>query len=62
MLEGGVPSPMADFLVAFYGLMREGSTDFVTDTVPEVTGGTGRTLGAFAREHASSFDASGPSR
>jgi uncharacterized protein YbjT (DUF2867 family) len=55
MVERGLPAPFADFLVAFYGLVRDGATDFVTNTVPEVTGAPGRTFAAFAEEHASAF-------
>jgi len=55
MVERGLPAPFADFLVAFYGLVRDGATDFVTETVSEVTGAPGRTFGAFAEEHASAF-------
>ena len=55
MVENGLPAPFADFLVAFYGLVSEGATDFVTQSVPEVTGAPGRTFGAFAQEHASAF-------
>jgi uncharacterized protein YbjT (DUF2867 family) len=55
MVENGLPAPFADFLVAFYGLVRDGSTDFVTETVPEVTGAPGRTFAAFAEDHASAF-------
>lgn len=55
MVQNGLPPSFAEFLVAFYGLVSEGATDFVTETVPRVTGAPGRTFGAFAREHASSF-------
>jgi uncharacterized protein YbjT (DUF2867 family) len=55
MVEKGLPAPFADFLVAFYGLVRDGATDFVTQTVPEVTGAPGRTFAAFAEEHASAL-------
>jgi hypothetical protein len=55
MVEKGLPAPFAEFLVAFYGLVRDGATDFVTETVSEVTGAPGRTFGAFAEEHASAF-------
>jgi uncharacterized protein YbjT (DUF2867 family) len=55
MVERGLPAPFADFLVAFYGPVRDGATDFVTYTVPEVTGAPGRTFAAFAEEHASAF-------
>ena len=55
MVEKGLPAPFADFLVAFYGLVRDGVTDFVTRTVPQVTGEPGRTFGAFAEEYASVF-------
>jgi uncharacterized protein YbjT (DUF2867 family) len=55
MVQNGLPPPFAEFLVAFYGLVSEGATDFVTQTVPRVTGAPGRTFGAFAEEHASSF-------
>ncbi len=53
--NNGLPAPFADFLIAFYGLVRDGSTDFVTKTVPEATGVPGRTFAAFAEEHASAF-------
>ncbi len=46
---------MADFLVAFYGSVRGGETDFVADVVPEVTGEPWRTFDAFARERAAAF-------
>jgi hypothetical protein len=36
-------------------LVSDGATDFVTETVLRVTGTPGRTFGAFAEEHASSF-------
>ena len=55
MVENGLSAPFADFLVAFYGLVRDGATDFVTKTAPEVTGAPGRTFDAFAEEHASAF-------
>jgi uncharacterized protein YbjT (DUF2867 family) len=55
MVQNGFPPPFAEFLVAFYGLVSEGATDFVTQTVPQVTGAPGRTFGAFAEEHALSF-------
>jgi len=55
MVENGLPAPFADFLVAFYGLVRGGATDFVIQSVPEVTGAPGRTFGAFAGEYASAF-------
>jgi uncharacterized protein YbjT (DUF2867 family) len=55
MVQRGLPAAFADFLVAFYGLVSEGATDFVTQSVPEVTGAPGRTFGAFAQEHASAF-------
>ena len=55
MVEKGLPAPFADFLVAFYGLVRDGATDFVTQTVPEVTGAPGRTFAAFSEEHASAL-------
>jgi uncharacterized protein YbjT (DUF2867 family) len=57
MVERGLPPSMADFLISFYGSVRGGETDFVTDTVPEVTGEPGRTFDAFAREQASTFEA-----
>jgi uncharacterized protein YbjT (DUF2867 family) len=57
MVERGLPPSMADFLITFYGSVRGGETDFVTDTVPEVTGEPGRTFDAFAREQASAFEA-----
>jgi hypothetical protein len=59
MVERGLPPSMADFLTNFYGSVRGGQTDFVTDTVPEVTGKPARTFDAFAREHASAFQATG---
>jgi uncharacterized protein YbjT (DUF2867 family) len=55
MVQNGLPPSFAEFLVAFYGLVNEGATDFVTETIPRVTGAPGRTFGAFAEEHASSF-------
>ncbi len=55
MVQNGLPAPFAEFLVAFYGLVSEGATDFVTRTVPRVTGAPGRTFGGFAEEHASAF-------
>lgn len=55
MVQGGLPPSFVEFLVAFYGLVGQGATDFVTETVPRVTGAPGRTFGAFAEEHASSF-------
>ena len=55
MIENGLPAPFAAFLVAFYGLVRGGATDFVIQSVPEVTGAPGRTFGAFAGEYASAF-------
>ena len=55
MVENGLPAPFADFLVAFYVLVCDGSTDFVTQTVPEATGAPGRTFADFAEEHASGF-------
>ena len=55
MVRNGLPPSFAEFLVAFYGLVSEGATDFVTQSIPEVTGAPGRTFGAFAEEHASSF-------
>ena len=55
MVENGLPAPFADFLVAFYGLVCDGSTDFVTKTVPEATGAPGRTFADFAEEYASGF-------
>ncbi len=55
MVRNGLPPSFAEFLVVFYGLVGEGATDFVVRTVPRVTGAPGRTFGAFAKEHASSF-------
>jgi uncharacterized protein YbjT (DUF2867 family) len=55
MVENGLPTLFADFLVTFYGQVPNGATDFVTQTVPEVTGAPGRTFAAFAEEHASVF-------
>jgi uncharacterized protein YbjT (DUF2867 family) len=55
MVQNGLPRPFAEFLVAFYGLVSDGATDFVTETVLRVTGTPERTFGAFAEEHASSF-------
>ncbi len=49
MVERGLPPPMADFLISFYGSVRGGETDLVTDTVPEVTREPGRAFDAFAR-------------
>jgi uncharacterized protein YbjT (DUF2867 family) len=57
MVERGLPPSMADFLISFYGSVRGGETDFVTDTVPEVSGEPGRTFDRFAREQASAFEA-----
>jgi (4-alkanoyl-5-oxo-2,5-dihydrofuran-3-yl)methyl phosphate reductase len=59
MVERGMPPSMADFLITFYGSVRWGQTDFVTNTVPEVTGDPGRTFDAFAREQASAFVVAG---
>lgn len=55
MVQKGLPAPFAEFLIAFYGLVRDGATDFVTQTAPRVTGSPGRTFDAFAEEHASAF-------
>ena len=52
LVAAGLQDAMAGFLIAFYGLVREGATDFATRTVREVTGEPGRTFGAFAREKA----------
>ncbi len=59
MLQNGLPSQLADFLVGFYGLVRAGTTDFVAASVPEVTGAPGRTFAAFARENAAAFAGKG---
>ena len=59
MVERGMPPSMADFLITFYGSVRGGQTDFVTNTVPEVTGDPGRAFDAFAREQASAFVVAG---
>jgi uncharacterized protein YbjT (DUF2867 family) len=59
MVERGLPPSMADFLITFYGSVRRGETNFVTDTVPEVTGEPARTFDAFAREQASAFEVAG---
>ena len=55
MVQNGLPPPFAEFLVAFYGLVSDGATDFITKTVPRITGAPGRTFGGFAEEHASAF-------
>jgi len=55
MVDRGLPTQMASFLVGFYSLMREGSTDFATSTVVEVTGEPARDISTFAQQHSSVF-------
>ena len=54
-LSAKLSAPFADFLVGFYGAVREGAHDVVTGDVVRVTGSPQHPFGAFVRENAPAF-------
>jgi uncharacterized protein YbjT (DUF2867 family) len=51
----GLPAPVVDSVVRFYSMVRDGSFDYVTPHVEEITGRPARTFGAWAEANASAF-------
>jgi uncharacterized protein YbjT (DUF2867 family) len=57
MLEGGVPSAVAEFLVRLFRALRQGLDEKTSGTVRALTGTEPRGFAEFAREHAAAFGA-----
>ncbi len=57
-LEAGMPSWLADGLVAVFAALKAGAAEQVTDTVQALTGRPARTFADFARDRATLFGAS----
>ena len=55
MIEAGLPSLVAEQVVAVFSRLRQGACEQVTTTVESLTGSSPRDFGCFAHDHASLF-------
>jgi hypothetical protein len=60
MISAGLPEFMAAQIVLLFGLLRQGLTEAVTDTVRAWTGRPPRSFAEFAHDHAGIFGANAP--
>lgn len=55
MVHQGLPDPVAEQVVAIYGMLRQGVADQVSESVEALTGRSPRPFSAWARDHADVF-------
>lgn len=55
MIRAGVPEPIAEMNAQAFSMIADGDAEWVTEDVPSLLGGPGRSFAQFAADYAAAF-------